>query len=111
MLRTKRDLEQQPTKNKSCQACLRILRGVANLIQDGDKLDIIYCDFSKIFDKMPHGELLSKAKYDGINSRQVEKLNNEPCDSVRRVISVKGVFWQKVTNKLPLWLSIGTSSI
>lgn len=69
---------------------------------EGDRLNNIYSDFRKTFEKMPLRELVSKLIWDGNNIRQVKRLNNELwpyrwCKSMW-----KRGFWQKAKNEGPL---------
>jgi len=36
------------------------------MIVKGDAVDVVYMDFSKAFDKVPHGRLVQKVKLHGI---------------------------------------------
>ena len=41
-------------------------------IDKGDEYDIVYLDFSKTFDRVPHRRLLSKVKIHGIGGKILE---------------------------------------
>ena len=54
-------------KGRSCLTnLLEFLEDVTNLIDEGKPVDIIYLDFQKAFDKVPHKRLLQKVKALGI---------------------------------------------
>ena len=54
--------------NKSCTTnLLKFLETITKQFDDGDPMDIIYLDFSKAFDKVPHQRLLRKMKALGIS--------------------------------------------
>eukprot|EP00061_Rhincodon_typus_P008190 g30596.t1 len=40
---------------------------VTKMTDDGKVVDVIYMDFSRAFDKVPHGRLLQKVKLHGIS--------------------------------------------
>ena len=57
------------TKGKSCLTnLLSFLEDVTKAIDEGKPLDVIYLDFSKAFDKVPHKRLLHKIESHGISS-------------------------------------------
>ena len=45
---------------------LEFLETITKLIDDGHNVDVIYLDFSKAFDKVPHVRLMSKVRAHGI---------------------------------------------
>ncbi len=50
-------------KGKSCTTqLLEFLEEISEAIDNGDDVDIIYLDFCKAFDKVPHQRLLLKLK-------------------------------------------------
>jgi len=44
---------------------------IADSLDNGDKIDAIIVDFSKAFDLVPHGRLLTKIANSGVDSRVV----------------------------------------
>ena len=55
---------------RSCTTnLLEFLETVTKIADDGHALDIIYLDFAKAFDKVPHGRLLNKMRALGIGGR------------------------------------------
>ena len=61
------------SKGKSCLTnLLSFYRKVFETIHKGDEYDIVYLDFSKAFDRVPHKRLLSKVKAHGIGRKVLE---------------------------------------
>lgn len=55
------------TKGKSCLTnLLSFLEDITKSVDDGKPVDVIYLDFSKAFDKVPHQRLIEKLKSHGI---------------------------------------------
>jgi hypothetical protein len=48
-----------------------VCQGIADSLDNGDKIDAIIVDFSKAFDLVPHGQLLNKIANLGVDSRVV----------------------------------------
>ena len=56
------------TKGKSCLTNLLLfLEDITKAIDEGKPLDVIYLDFAKAFDKVPHQRLLHKIESHGIS--------------------------------------------
>ena len=56
----------------SCESqVIAVCQEVADYLDSGDKIDAIIVDFSKAFDLVPHGRLLTKIANSGVNSRVV----------------------------------------
>jgi len=56
-------------KGRSCLTNLLVfLEKVTNCIDSGYPVDVIYLDFQKAFDKVPHGRLVSKLEAHGIGA-------------------------------------------
>ena len=54
--------------NRSCTTnLLEFLKTITRIYDDGDPMDVIYLDFSKAFDKVPHRRLLHKMETLGIS--------------------------------------------
>ena len=63
-----RDSQHGFLKGKSCTRNLIVFMDKASKILDeGKNADIVYLDFAKAFDKVPHGRLLTKMKSKGIS--------------------------------------------
>ena len=61
------------SKGKSCLTnLLSFYRKVFETIDEGDEYDIVYLDFSKAFDRVPHRKLLKKVKTHGIGGKVLE---------------------------------------
>ena len=68
-------------KGKSCLTnLLEYLENVTKVLDEGDPLDIIYLDFAKVFDKVPHKRLIKKLEalvvFQEMSSRWIRQLAN-----------------------------------
>jgi hypothetical protein len=91
------------TKGKSCLTnILSFMESVTSKIDEGNPVDIVYLDFAKAFDKVPHVRLVNKLEAHGIsglvlnwvrhwlsNRRQKVCINNEESD------------WRNVSSGVP----------
>ena len=50
---------------------ITVCQDTADSLDNGDRIDAIVIDFSKAFDLVPHGRLLTKIAYSGVDSRVV----------------------------------------
>jgi hypothetical protein len=50
---------------------IAVCQDIADSLDNGDKIDAIIVDFSKAFDLVPHGQLLTKIANLGVDSRVV----------------------------------------
>jgi len=56
----------------SCESqVITVCQDIADCMDNGDKIDAIIVDFSKTFDLVPHGRLLTKIANSGVDSRVV----------------------------------------
>ena len=56
----------------SCESqVIAVCQDIADSLDNGDKIDAIIVDFSKAFDLVPHGRLLTKNANSGVDSRVV----------------------------------------
>jgi hypothetical protein len=56
----------------SCESqVISVCQDIADSLDDGDNIDAIIVDFSKAFDLVPHGRLLTKIANSGVDSRVV----------------------------------------
>ena len=45
------------------------MEGMTRMLDEGKNVDIIYLDFAKAFDKVPHHRLIGKVAYMGVEGR------------------------------------------
>uniref|UniRef100_K7F0K2 Reverse transcriptase domain-containing protein n=1 Tax=Pelodiscus sinensis TaxID=13735 RepID=K7F0K2_PELSI len=91
------------TKGRSCQTNLiSFFEKVTDFLDKGNAVDLIYLNFSKAFDTVPHGELLVKLEKIGINMKVERWISNWLKGRLQRVI-LKGELsgWRKVTSGVP----------
>ena len=55
-------------------------------LEMGGCIDVVYCDFMKAFNKVPHRRLLQKLEYYGINSPILGRIHNFLFNKNLRVI-------------------------
>uniref|UniRef100_A0A452HYE6 Reverse transcriptase domain-containing protein n=1 Tax=Gopherus agassizii TaxID=38772 RepID=A0A452HYE6_9SAUR len=91
------------TKGRSCQTNLiSFFEKVTDYLDKGNAVDLIYLDFSKAFDTVPHGELLVKLEKMGINMKIERWIRNWLKGRLQRVV-LKGELsgWKEVTSGVP----------
>ncbi|CAM5074360.1 unnamed protein product [Natator depressus] len=91
------------TKSRSCQTSLiSFFEKVTDFLDKGNAVDLIYLDFSKAFDTVPHGELLVKLEKMGINMKIERWIRNWLKGRLQWVI-LKGELsdWREVTSGVP----------
>ncbi|CAM5087852.1 unnamed protein product [Natator depressus] len=91
------------TKGRSCQTNLiSFFDKVIDFLDKGNAVDLIYLDFSKAFDTVPHGELLVKLEKMGINRKIERWIRNWLTGRLQRVL-LKGELsgWREVTSGVP----------
>ena len=60
-------------KQRSCiTQLLEVMEDLTQLIEEKESIDIIYLDFKKAFDSVPHNRLLCKLKAYGINGNMIK---------------------------------------
>lgn len=75
------------TKGKSCLTnLLSFLEDVTSAIDEGKPVDVIYLDFSKAFDKVPHLRLIHKIKCHGITDNIAAWIAEWLKDRKQRVV-------------------------
>ena len=75
---------------------------VYNLFDDTRAVDIIYLDFQKAFDKVPHKRLINKLKAHGITGNLVSWIEDWLSDRKQRVvINGKSSEWTSVSSGVP----------
>ena len=68
---------------------LKVMEELANVIENKNVADIIYCDFRKAFDTVPHKRLMNVLQYYGIDGCILEWIKDFLCNRKQRV-SVNG---------------------
>jgi len=81
---------------------LIFLDKVTREVDDGHALDVIYLDFAKAFDKVPHQRLLIKLENHGIKGKVLNWIRSWLSDRKQRV-SIRGRSsgWQWVLSGVP----------
>ena len=90
-------------KGRSCLTnLLEFFEGVNKQVDKGDPIDIVYLDFQKAFDKVPHQRLLSKLSSYGIKGQVLLWIENWLINRKQRV-SINGHFsqWRVVSSGVP----------
>ena len=81
---------------------LSFYRTVYEAADNDDNYDVIYLDFSKAFDKVPHERLLRKIKSHGIDGRVFNGVRSWLSNREQRVvINGEKSYWGKVTSGVP----------
>ena len=71
-------------------------------VDEGNPVDVLYLDFSKAFDKVPHKRRVEKVKAHGIGSNIWRWIKAWLSDRRQRVvINGKASGWEKVTSGVP----------
>ena len=56
----------------SCESqVITVCQDIADSLDNGERIDAIIIDLSKVFDLVPHGRLLTKIANSGVDSREV----------------------------------------
>jgi len=64
-------------KGRSCLTNLiRFFKEVTKIIDEGRAVDVVYMDFSKAFDKVPHGRQVQKVRLHGIRGELAKWIQN-----------------------------------
>ena len=88
---------------RSCETqLLTIMEHWSRLIEDGTCIDVIYLDFQKAFDKVPHKRLMNKLKAYGIQGNVYTWIQNFLSNRKQRV-SVHESYsdWTNVLSGVP----------
>ena len=98
-----RDTQHGFRNKRSCLTnLLDFFYDVFNQYDDSKAVDIIYLDFQKAFDKVPHKRLLVKLKAHGIDGMVLRWIENWLCERKQRVvINGKSSNWTSVTSGVP----------
>jgi len=81
---------------------LNVMEDWTNIIDSGALVDIIYLDFQKAFDHIPHNRLLSKVKSYGIEGNLLKWIHNFLTNRKQQV-NVRGSYsnWTNTTSGVP----------
>ena len=98
-----RDTQHGFRNKRSCLTnLLDFLHDVFNRYDESKAVDVIYLDFQKAFDKVPHKRLLVKLKAHGIDGEVLRWIENWLCNRRQRVvINGKSSNWTNVTSGVP----------
>ena len=91
------------TYSKSCQTnLLEYLNTLTKLVDEGHNIDILYLDFAKAFDKVPHQRLLRKLEAYGITDKVLAWVESWLTGRMQRVV-LNGVVsdWEHVSSGVP----------
>jgi len=98
-----RDSQHGFRKGRSCMTnLLTLLETVTKSMDDGDSVDVIFLDFAKAFDKVPHKKLLRKLENHGIAGKLRQWIESWLSDRFQRTC-IKGFrsSWRRVTSGVP----------
>ena len=90
-------------RNKSCTTnLLEFMEKVTAEVDQGNAMDLVYLDFSKAFDKVPHKRLIEKMKAHSVNGRLLQWIQRWLQGRTQRtVLNGKGSTWQAVRSGVP----------
>ncbi|CAM4684360.1 unnamed protein product, partial [Lepidochelys kempii] len=82
---------------------------VTDFLDKGNTVDLIYLDFSKAFDMVPHGELLAKLEKMGINMKTERWIRNWLKGRLQQV-TLEGELsgWKEITSGVPQGSVLGS---
>jgi len=90
-------------KGRSCLTnLLEFFEEITRKLDEGEPVELIYLDFKKAFDKVPHKRLLNKLKAHGVKGK-ILALMEDWLTCRRQRVGIKGSFsgWQMVTRGVP----------
>ena len=89
--------------NRSCLTnLLESSEWITKMVDDGSPVDIIYLDFSKAFDKVPHKRLIEKLKAHGIRGQVANWIEEWLRDRKQRVVvNGENSEWEQVESGVP----------
>ena len=72
------------------------------MVDEGHSVDIVYLDFAKAFDKVPHMRLIRKCKGLGIQGKVLSWIQNWLSERMQRVVlNGKASSWRDVVSGVP----------
>ena len=98
-----RDSQHSFRNRRSCLTnLLDFLHDIYEMYEEGRAVDIIYLDFQKAFDKVPHRKLLNKVESHGISGHIHRWISDWLCDRKQRVVlNEKFSDWRNVSSGVP----------
>ena len=98
-----RDSQHGFVKKRSCLTnLLEFLEFVSNYVDQGFPIDVVYLDFQKAFDKVPHKRLMLKIKALGISGKIYEWISDWLRNREQRVVLLGSCSrWIKVKSGVP----------
>ena len=98
-----RDSQHGLRNRRSCLTnLLDFLHDIYEMYEEGRAVDIIYLDFQKAFDKVPHRKLLNKVESHGISGHIHRWISDWLCDRKQRVVlNRKFSDWRNVSSGVP----------
>ena len=81
---------------------MEFFEDIISAVDNGEPMDVVYLDFQKDFDKVPHKRLLHKLKMHGIKGKVVAWIEDWLINRKQRV-GINGCFsgWQPVASGVP----------
>ena len=81
---------------------IEFFQEVTRCVDKGSAVDVVYMDFSKAFDKVPHGRLVKKVNSHGIQGDLIKWIQNWLSCRRQRVMT-EGCFsdWKPVSSGVP----------
>ena len=91
------------TKGSSCSTdLLEFYEAVSDWVDEGKEVDIVYLDFKKAFDKVPHLRLSAKVRACGVDGQVANWITNWLSDRKQRVaVSGRMSCWEDVSSRVP----------
>ena len=82
--------------------CVMFFEEITKWVDEGSPVDIIYLDFQKAFDKVPHQRLILKLKSHGMGNSIINWIEQWLTDR-RQMVVVDGYVssWKSVLNGVP----------